>query len=477
VSPHAVESLTDKEHQAGAQRRPGAFSGLKRRLAWRPGERARRALRAGFWSGTGFATSQALRMGRAVVLTYVLPEAAFGVWRVLSSIQAGLQMVSDLGIGPAIIQNPRGDEREFLDTAFTLQVARGVVLWLISCLVAWPCSILLQNPQLAWLIPATALSILIGGFASTAAWTLTRRMHLRPVTILNISSEVAGAIVALVWGWLSPSVWALVAGAVAVSVANVTGSYIIAERRNGFAWETHARRALIHFAVGTLLSTATWFIASQGEGLLLADRLTKALGTDEAMKRLGVLSMALMLASTASAAASQMISQVIYPSISKAMASSSAEALGQYRKARALVLGLNLAMSLTLMLGSGLIVELLLPDKYREAGWMLRLLAVRSTFEVAQTLPSVLLMSVAKLKYAVIANCVRVVMLVVGVPLAFAANGLEGAVWGLSVLSLPTAAVFVWGLSRHYPALVRGELGVLAVLATAAAACTWPLVR
>jgi O-antigen/teichoic acid export membrane protein len=416
-------------------------------------------------------------MGRTLALAHVLPEAALGVWAVVNRVQAGLQMVSDLGIGPAIIQNPRGDDRGFLDTAFSLQVVRGALLWLLSCMVAVPSARLLGVPQLTWLIPAVSLSILIGGFATTAQWSHMRRMNLRPVTILTISAEVVGVCVALVWGWLSPTVWALVGGAIAVAAATTVGSYIIADRRNGFAWEEHARRALLHFAVGTLLSSATWFFASQGEGLLMADRLTRALGTEEGMKQLGVLSLAIMFSGTASGAASQLITQVIYPSISRAMAVSRDDALRQYRKARLLGLAMNIAMTLTLTLGAELIIRLLLPDKYSAAAWMLRLLAVRSSFEVAQTLPSVLLMSVAKLKFAVIANAVRLALLVGAVPLAFAKGGLPAAVWALSLLSVPTYAVFIVGLRRHHPSLVRGEVGVLIVLLAVCTACTWPLLR
>jgi len=37
----------------------------------------------------------------------------------------GLQMFSDVGIGPSIIQNKRGEPPHFYNTAWTIQVFRG----------------------------------------------------------------------------------------------------------------------------------------------------------------------------------------------------------------------------------------------------------------------------------------------------------------------------------------------------------------
>ena len=49
----------------------------------------------------------------------------------------GLQMFSDIGIYPSIIQNKRGEEPDFLNTAWTIQIVRGGVLWLADHVLAW----------------------------------------------------------------------------------------------------------------------------------------------------------------------------------------------------------------------------------------------------------------------------------------------------------------------------------------------------
>ena len=82
------------------------------------------------------------------------PQALVGVMALVSVVLVGLAMFSDMGIGPAISQHPKGDEPAFLDTAFTLDAARGVVLWLLTCAMAWPAAQLYAAPELLQLLPA-----------------------------------------------------------------------------------------------------------------------------------------------------------------------------------------------------------------------------------------------------------------------------------------------------------------------------------
>ena len=72
-----------------------------------------------------------------------------------------LHLFSDLGIGTSLIQNKRREEPDFLNTAWTLQVCRGVILWFCTLLLAAPIAHLYQQPQFLWLIPVVGLGTVI----------------------------------------------------------------------------------------------------------------------------------------------------------------------------------------------------------------------------------------------------------------------------------------------------------------------------
>src|SRR5687768_15639721 len=87
-----------------------------------------RAVRGVVWTVGGTAAAMLLRFGSSLILTRLLMPELFGLMAIVSVIFQGLLMFSDLGTGTAIIQNERGDEEPFYNTAWTMQVIRGAVL-------------------------------------------------------------------------------------------------------------------------------------------------------------------------------------------------------------------------------------------------------------------------------------------------------------------------------------------------------------
>ena len=61
--------------------------------------------------------SQLIRFIGNLVLARLLMPDAFGLMAVISTLMLGLNLLSDIGTGPTIIQSPRGTERVFLNTA------------------------------------------------------------------------------------------------------------------------------------------------------------------------------------------------------------------------------------------------------------------------------------------------------------------------------------------------------------------------
>ena len=113
----------------------------------------RAALRGSAAEFAGYAASQALRLGGNLVLSRLLFPEAFGLSSLVSVFLVGLQLLSDVGLEPSVVQNERGDERRFLDTVWTIQAVRGALLALLAVLLARPAAWLYGEPQLAPLLP------------------------------------------------------------------------------------------------------------------------------------------------------------------------------------------------------------------------------------------------------------------------------------------------------------------------------------
>ena len=84
-----------------------------------------RAMRGTVWTAVGYGAAQLLRFGSNLALTYLLFPEAFAAMVIVNTFIMGLHLFSDVGIIPAIVQNKRGDEPDFLNTAWSIQIARG----------------------------------------------------------------------------------------------------------------------------------------------------------------------------------------------------------------------------------------------------------------------------------------------------------------------------------------------------------------
>lgn len=226
----------------------------------------RRALRGGALTAGSYAIAQAARLAANLILARLLFPEAFGVMALVTVFLVGLAMFSDVGIGPAISQNARGDERDFLNTAWTINVLRGGILWLLSCAVAWPLAQFYAAPALAQLLPVAGLTLLIAGFNPTRIDTANRHLALGRVTVLDLISQIMGIVAMVLLAYALQSVWALVIGSVigALVKLGLTWAFLPGEA-NRFRWEGAAARSLIHFGKWIFLSTACGFLLAQGD--------------------------------------------------------------------------------------------------------------------------------------------------------------------------------------------------------------------
>ena len=124
------------------------------------------AIRGTVWTLVGYGLSQGLRLGANLCLTRLLAPEMFGLMALVNVFILGLTLFSDIGISASIVQHDRGEESDFLNTAWTLQIIRGFLLWFCCLALAIPVAKFYGEAQLSWLIP-------IVGFTTVIAWRST----------------------------------------------------------------------------------------------------------------------------------------------------------------------------------------------------------------------------------------------------------------------------------------------------------------
>ncbi len=234
-----------------------------------------RVMRSASWIVLGYGASQGIRLVSNLILTRLLFPEAFGLMALISVITVGLTLFSDVGIAPSISQSKRGDDPDFLNTAWTIQVGRGFGLWLAACALAWPVAQFYDQPLLMIYLPIAALSLVVDGFNPTRIETAYRHLLMGRLMALDLASQVIGIAAMVLLALVLQSVAALVIGGVIGAMAKLALThYGLPGLRNGFRWERSAAQELIHFGKWIFLSTVFWFFASQGDKAVLGKFLT-----------------------------------------------------------------------------------------------------------------------------------------------------------------------------------------------------------
>ncbi|NEY89695.1 oligosaccharide flippase family protein [Tabrizicola oligotrophica] len=328
-----------------------------------------RALTGSVLTAGSYAVMQALRLVSNLILTRLLFPEAFGLMALVSVVLVGLSMFSDMGIGPAISRHPRGDEPEFLDTAFSFDVARGVALWLFTCALAWPMARFYEAPDLARLLPAAGLTLFIAGFNPTRIDTANRHLLLGRVTLLDLLAQVTGIVSMIALAFLLQSVWALVIGAIIGALAKLVVMHLwLPGRPNRFRWDREAGRDLIHFGKWIFLSTACGFLLSQGDKAIFGAYLSKA--------DLGIYNIGWFLASFPVLLAGAVTGRVLIPLYREHHPSEGADNARRMRRLRSAVSGGTLLLLAVLGVVGVPLVGLLYDPRYQAAGGVVVIMAM-----------------------------------------------------------------------------------------------------
>ncbi|NEP57826.1 MAG: oligosaccharide flippase family protein [Symploca sp. SIO2G7] len=419
----------------------------------------KKAIIGSLWTVAGFGAGQVLRFGSNLILTRLLVPELFGVMTLVNIFIIGLQLFSDTGVGPSIIRNKRGNEPIFLNTAWTLQVIRGFILWLGSLLLTWPVAQFYNKPQFLWLVPVAGLTTIITGFESTSRFTLNRNLAVRELAIFELGSQAISVGVMIIWALFSPSIWALVGGnIVSASIKVVWSHRLIPGYSNRFAWDKEVAQELFSFGRWIFISTALTFLSAQSDRLTLGKLISDEL--------LGVYSIAFNLAQLPRAVIGAVGGKVIFPAFAKSADLPRAELRAKILKNRKLIV-FPTAFALAVLVSFGdLVILTLYDDRYTKASWMLPILALGIWPILLTNTIDGSLLAIGKSQYGALGFFCKFIFVVVGVPLGFFWKQELGAVTVIALNDLPLYAVISYGLWREgLNSTVQDILATLALLA------------
>ena len=399
-------------------------------------------IKGSIWTLSGHGGVLLIRMVRSLIMTRLLFPEVYGLMTLVWAVLTGLQMFADTGIQTTIVRDPRGDDPDFLNTAFTANVFRGLLLWLASCLIAYPIAVIYHQPTLARLLPITGLTALTYGFVSTSLYTRLRHMDFKRLAILELSGETVTFVVLVVWAYFFRSVWALVGGAVIGQFFLVVASHVyLPGIRNKFRWDRSALDTFVGFGKWVYLSSMVFFLSTQSDRFLLGRYLDIA--------HLGVYGTATVLSGAMQTVIYKINSDVLFPAYSRVVHEGAARLRHVMLRARfAMDAGVILPVAVIMVLGSR-VVGLLYDPRYQDAGWMLQILSARLLVVATISNSESCLVALGYPKYSFIQNCFRTVSMFIAIPTGWALYGVKGVICAIALSELPPLLVIWMGMLKH----------------------------
>ena len=423
-----------------------------------------RALNAAAWTFFGYGLALVLRLLGNLVISRILSPDVFGIMAVCTAIQVIIGLTGDIGLRQAVVRSKNIHDPLFLNTAWTVQILRGISIWIICagvavalCILnsyrALPVGSVYSNESLPFIIAASSFSIIIDGFQSMRVMSMSRSMDLRKITIIDLLQMVIGLSVAISLAWATRSIWCFVASSLVGSLVSVLAGHIwLPGNRDRAAWNRKALRELLHFGKWTSLSSFVGVLASNGNRLLLGAWFTPTI--------LGYFSIASNLSSVVDGVGARVFGSVSLPALSE-IVHEQPHRLGEVffrmrRGADASYIG-----SAGFLFAAGnAIIAFLYDARYAAAGPMLQLLSFYLLF-ARYGLAQDVYIALGKPNYLTAINTTKLVSLFVIVPLMYHFFGSQGAILGMAIYLLPTVPLIFWLNQSHRLNNFRFELLVL----------------
>lgn len=424
---------------------------------------SKQALSGAIWTIGGYGASVALRFGSNVVLSRIVVPEIFGVMLIIGTLRNGIELLSDVGIGQNIVQNPKGDQRDFLNVAWTIQLLRGLLLFSLLFIAAVPLGQLYQLPSAA--IQLSALTLALFGASSVAIYLQQRRLQFARQNLFDFGVDVIGALLVVGLAWLSPTIWSLILANILTMAIRTGASYLLPDSRNWFAWRADHAREIIHFGKWIYLSSLLAYLCASFDRLFLGQSIPLAM--------LGIYGIARNVADLPAVLFTRLGHSLVFPVVAANQDTPREqlrERIGRLRLKLLLLCAVSIAFGVSI---ADFAIMIVYDARYHEAAWMLPVMLLGVWVSILCSMNDYALLGLGKPLYGASGNMAKLVCLVVGIPVGLHLHGLLGAILALALSDVCRYFPILFGQRREHMSFRGQDLVLTGLLLVLLAALSW----
>jgi PST family polysaccharide transporter len=184
-------------------------SETKLEIETEPTDFKRRSVHGGMVSFIGQAARFVLQIGSQLYIAHLVSPSAFGLVAMAAPILRFVQLFNAMGLLEAVIQRPSISHRE-LSALFWINLLASSLFAVAFAAAAPVAAWFYGEPRLREVMFCLCLILLLGGLSAQPMALLNRRMRFVPLTLIDVLSTAAAAVVGIGMATLHFSYWSLV---------------------------------------------------------------------------------------------------------------------------------------------------------------------------------------------------------------------------------------------------------------------------
>lgn len=237
-------------------------------------------MRGSVWMMAARLISRGVGIIATTILARLLSPNEFGLIAIGVLSVSLMQVFTEVGIQQALIKESDANTEKYLDTAWTVEVIRGVSICLLVYCAAPSIAIFFHESDAVSIIRTLAVIPLMNGLKSIKIIYLQKELIFRRQFIYEISGTLIPILVSIPLAILLKNVWAIVIGTIMVEVVKLIVSYCLAPYYPRVCFNVKDFLGLFGFGRWIFLGSIISYFAMELDTLFAARLLgTSTLGT------------------------------------------------------------------------------------------------------------------------------------------------------------------------------------------------------
>jgi O-antigen/teichoic acid export membrane protein len=408
--------------------------------------------RSTFWSLVWYGSKTSFRFISNMILTRLLSPEMFGIAAIGNAILNGIGMFSDIGLTQSVTRSRREDGA-FFQTAWTLQLARGLLLMAVVLILAVPVGMLYDSTAVTTFLLVVAFSQLAMGLNNIEVLRDYRIAELRRVALIDLCAAVVGLSIMVAWALMQPDHIALAVGALCSTATFTLLTLLWYPRSN-------CRLQFERPAAGEILRLGKWIFISTILAFFIMQMDRLALGKLVPLEWVGFYSIAWIWASIPSQMLGSWSTQVLFPLVTRIVAEG--RDMAAVRKTRR-AYGIVTALASCLLYGaSELLVAVLYKDNYAAVATLMRPLVAVAMMAAMEQSYTDLLNGFGIPNEKILGQLVSVVLFIVLLWPAFLLAGIKAIIYLLVATGALRVLWCAWRLHARFRQDLAFDVGLFA---------------